>query len=58
MKKIMFCNNCRIYTLKENCPICTSKTILAIPPKYSPKSKYDFYLRKAKEEERIKKGLI
>jgi len=58
MKKIMFCNKCRIYTMKETCQFCSSKTILAIPPKYSPNSKYDSYLRKAKEEERMKKGLI
>ncbi|MEM2121462.1 MAG: nucleolar RNA-binding Nop10p family protein [Candidatus Woesearchaeota archaeon] len=58
MKRIKFCEKCKNYTLKDKCPNCSSETILAIPPKFSPYNKYDSYLRKAKEEERKSKGLL
>ena len=37
------CPDCNYYTLKENCPNCSSKTISAHPAKFSPDDKYMRY---------------
>lgn len=37
------CVNCNIYTLKEVCVNCNSKTSTAHPPKFSPDDKYIRY---------------
>ncbi len=58
MKEIMKCPKCGFYTMKRVCPICGSKTEIAKPPKFSPDDKYASYVRIAKEEERIKLGLL
>lgn len=44
--------------MKEECPNCKNRTVLAKPPKYSSKDKYDGYRRKAKEQELKEKGLL
>ena len=50
MKHILKCEDCDAYTLKETCPHCNGKAVLAIPPKYSPLDKYAKYRRIAKED--------
>ncbi len=44
------CPSCKLYTLKEECPVCGTKTVSAHPPRYSPEDKYALYRRKAKIE--------
>ena len=58
MKHIHFCNICSAYTMKEVCPTCSGKTILAKPPKYSVSDKYGKYRREAKLEKLKKRGLL
>ena len=58
MKQIRKCPKCGIYTMKEICPACGSKTELAKPAKFSPEDKYASYRRQAMENERINKGLL
>ncbi|MBT3298129.1 ribosome biogenesis protein [archaeon] len=58
MKHILFCSECKKYSMKEECPNCKNRTVLAKPPKYSSKDKYDGYRRKAKEQELKEKGLL
>jgi len=41
---------CGRYTLKEICPACRSRTVQAIPPRYSPEDKYGKYRRMLKKE--------
>jgi len=57
-KHILFCQKCKIYTLKDLCPECNSKTIEPKPPKYSPEDKYGKYRRTAKEAEYKEKGYL
>jgi H/ACA ribonucleoprotein complex subunit 3 len=47
---ILYCENCKEYTLKQVCPRCGSRTVQRKPPKYSPEDKYADYRRQAKEE--------
>lgn len=49
MKKILKCQKCKEYTLKEKCA-CGGTAITIKPPKYSPKDKYAEYRRKAKQD--------
>ena len=46
-KKILKCQICNAYTLKEN--HCNKATINPIPAKYSPKDQYGEYRRKYKK---------
>ncbi|AJF62426.1 MAG: Ribosome biogenesis protein Nop10 [archaeon GW2011_AR20] len=48
-KSILSCNNCHIYTLKENCPECGNKVFSSKPAKFSIEDKYLKYRLKAKE---------
>ncbi len=47
--EIFFCEKCNVYTLKE-VHDCGEKTIVKIPPKYSPVDKYSKYRLEAKKE--------
>ncbi len=58
VKHIMYCERCKIYTLKEKCPKCGGKTIRRIPPKFSFPDKYGKYRRELIKEDLIKKGLL
>lgn len=58
MKKILYCENCKEYTLKEKCTKCNNQTIRKIPPKYSLQDKFASYRRQIKEKERKEKGLL
>lgn len=53
-----YCRNCKIYTLKDNCKRCGSKTISPHPAKFSPQDPYGGYRRKLKMEVLIKDGRI
>jgi H/ACA ribonucleoprotein complex subunit 3 len=44
------CQSCDEYTLGERCNRCEEKTIVPIPPRYSPDDKYGEYRRKLKKE--------
>jgi H/ACA ribonucleoprotein complex subunit 3 len=46
--KIRKCLKCKIYTLKETCPKCGSRTESAHPPRFSPEDKYGKYRRMLK----------
>ncbi|MBR9676001.1 RNA-protein complex protein Nop10 [Candidatus Woesearchaeota archaeon] len=50
MKKIMRCNKCEEYTMKQTCS-CGEKTVIPRPAKYSPNDKYAKYRRIAKKDE-------
>jgi H/ACA ribonucleoprotein complex subunit 3 len=55
MKAILQCPKCKKYTLRDD---CCEKTIIPLPPKYSPEDKYGSYRRKAKESERKEQGVL
>lgn len=52
MAKILFCKNCKEYTMQKICPKCGSDTVKPEPAKYSPKDKYGEYRRRYKKLER------
>jgi H/ACA ribonucleoprotein complex subunit 3 len=52
---IMLCQQCKKYTLKDNCPSCRKKTINPQPAKFSPEDKYGKYRRLQKKEEMAKR---
>ena len=58
MNHILFCQNCRAYTLREECGSCHSKAVMPKPAKYSPQDPYAAYRRKAKEGQLRAKGLL
>lgn len=47
-KTVLFCANCREYTMKEKCPKCGTLTIEKKPPKFSPLDKWGKYRRATK----------
>jgi len=49
--KLRKCLECDEYTLKEVCPICERRTIIAIPAKFSPEDSYGVYRRRLKFKE-------
>ena len=58
MKKILFCGTCKVYTMKQECPKCSLKTVEAKPPRFSLDDKYSSYRREVKREELEEKGLV
>ena len=40
------CMKCDRYTLQESCSDCGERTILPLPPRFSPQDKYGKYRRK------------
>ena len=58
MKKILVCETDHLYTMKQECPKCSGKTVEAKPPKFSLDDKYASYRREVKEKEREEKGLV
>jgi H/ACA ribonucleoprotein complex subunit 3 len=48
-KHILFCENCKQYTLHETCLICGGKALPPQPPKFSVEDRYEQLKRKAKE---------
>ncbi|MCW1294031.1 MAG: nucleolar RNA-binding Nop10p family protein [Candidatus Parvarchaeota archaeon] len=51
MKRIRYCESCRIYTLKEICSICGGSTVLKAPLRYSNDEQLKKYRRDLKKEE-------
>lgn len=49
MPNLLYCNNCKIYTLNEICKECNKKTISKNPPRFSPQDRYGKYRRKLKK---------
>ncbi len=41
------CSDCRTYTLKDQCPKCSSTVMNTFPPRYSPEDRYGRYRRMA-----------
>lgn len=41
--RIRKCVNCKLYTIKDVCPRCNSKTVIPHPPRFSPDDKYVIY---------------
>ncbi len=58
MKHIYKCPSCSAYTMKEVCPACGEKAIIAKPLKYSPEDKLAPYRRSYKSEHLKKVGLL
>ena len=56
MSKILFCEDCKRYTLKKECSSCGSATVTSEPAKYSPTDKYGAYRRKYKKEKELTQG--
>ncbi|RLJ03143.1 MAG: RNA-protein complex protein Nop10 [Candidatus Aenigmatarchaeota archaeon] len=54
VKSLRKCKKCNIYTLKETCPKCGSRTFDPKPPKFSPQDRYGRYRREMKRMERYK----
>jgi H/ACA ribonucleoprotein complex subunit 3 len=50
--KIKKCCSCNIYTMKESCPKCGSKTANPHPPSFSPEDKYGKYRRMVSESKK------
>lgn len=48
--KIRKCLICEVYTLREKCPACSFKTIIARPARFSPQDPYGKYRRRMKRE--------
>jgi len=58
MKEIRKCQNCKIYTFKDKCPICNKKAVRVIPPKFSPEDKWGDYRRRIKRKILEEKGWL
>ncbi|MGA1865866.1 MAG: RNA-protein complex protein Nop10 [Thermoplasmatota archaeon] len=43
--RILRCNECMRYTLKEKCRECDAPTVNTFPPRYSPQDRYGRYRR-------------
>ncbi|MEK6812860.1 MAG: RNA-protein complex protein Nop10 [Nanoarchaeota archaeon] len=52
--EILYCAQCKIYTLKAECPTCRQQTFSPKPPRYSPLDKWGKWRRKAKQEQKEK----
>mgnify|MGYP001613299638 CR=1 FL=1 len=57
MKRLLYCDKCSAYTLKETHD-CGSVSVLHQPAKWSPDDKYGKYRLEARREELKKKGLV
>ncbi len=53
MKRIFRCSACGAYTMRADCPNCSSPTVFAKPLKFSPEDRLAPY-RRAYKEERLK----
>lgn len=49
-KHILKCPKCKLYTMKDTCPVCNERCVSTRPPKYSPEDRLAGYRRKAKFE--------
>lgn len=58
MNHILFCQNCKKYTIMGQCSSCNSKTVIPKPAKYGPEDPYAAYRRKAKEGQLRARGWL
>jgi len=49
MPNLLYCKNCKVYTLDNVCNKCKIVTISKNPPKFSPEDHYGDYRRKLKK---------
>ena len=49
MSNLLYCKNCKVYTLNKICNNCKEETISKNPPKFSPQDHYGIYRRKLKK---------
>jgi H/ACA ribonucleoprotein complex subunit 3 len=49
MVNLLYCKNCKVYTLDNICIKCKEKTISKNPPRFSPQDHYGKYRRKLKK---------
>ena len=49
MSQILFCRECKKYTLDKICNKCKQKTIIKKPAKFSPQDRHGEYRRKLKK---------
>lgn len=52
MSSLLYCKNCKEYTLSATCKKCSKKTISKNPPRFSPQDRYGKYRRKLKKLEK------
>ena len=57
MKRLLYCEQCTAYTLKE-IHGCGTTSVLHQPAKWSPDDKYGKYRLEARQDELKKKGLV
>ncbi|MGA1820021.1 MAG: RNA-protein complex protein Nop10 [Thermoplasmatota archaeon] len=50
--RILRCDRCGMYTLKDTCKDCGSQTVNTFPPRYSPEDRYGKYRRMYYSSER------
>jgi H/ACA ribonucleoprotein complex subunit 3 len=54
MSLLLYCENCKEYTLDKICKKCKRKTISKNPPRFSPQDRHGKYRRKLKK---LQKGV-
>ena len=52
MSNLLYCKNCKVYTLDIICNVCNKTTICKNPPRFSPQDHYGVYRRKLKRLEK------
>jgi len=52
MSQILYCLNCKKYTLNKVCDKCNHKTVIKKPARYSPQDRHGEYRRKLKKLDR------
>lgn len=58
MNHILFCPNCKKYTIAGQCSSCNAGTIMPKPARYGPEDPYSSYRRQAKEAQLRAKGWL
>lgn len=49
--QIRKCPRCGRYTIYDECPLCSSKTVSTVPARFSPEDPYGKYRRAAIKQE-------
>jgi len=52
MSNLLYCKNCKEYTLDAVCDECRGKTVSRNPPRFSPQDHYGRHRRKLKKLEK------
>jgi H/ACA ribonucleoprotein complex subunit 3 len=51
MSNLMYCKNCKIYTLDSICSECKKSTVSKNPPRFSPQDRLGKYRRELKKQQ-------